>query len=71
MSTKRNEYAYTLRRDALKAKTRKLGLPCHLCLKPIRWDVDYNDPLAFSADHLTAVKGADKGNMLGPLAPAH
>lgn len=67
--TYRNDRAYTRRRDALRKQARKSDAPCHLCGKPIQWDVPYTHPLAFTADHLTPI--ALGGSMTGPLKPAH
>ena len=67
--TRRNEHEYVKRRDALRRRGKRLGLPCWLCGYPIDYDLDYRDAMSFTADHETAV--AVGGSMLGPLKPAH
>ena len=65
----RNEHAYIKRRDALKRRTMKLGLPCHLCGNPFDWSLDWKHPMSFTADHIEPV--ATGGSMTGELRPAH
>lgn len=69
MTTRRNEHAYVLKRDALKRATIKHGWNCHLCNEPFDFSLPYNDRWAWSADHLDAV--GNGGRMTGKLAPAH
>ena len=65
----RNDRAYVQKREALFRQGRKNNTPCHLCGKPIDYDLDWKHPMSKTADHLDAV--ANGGPMTGPLALAH
>lgn len=65
----RNDHSYVKRRDALRRRAKRLGLPCWLCGYPFDFTLDYRDPMAFTADHIHAV--AAGGSMTGELRPAH
>lgn len=68
-ATKYSDRGYRANAAALRKATSDNGWPCHLCGKPIDMTLPYTHPLAFTADHLTAI--ARGGNLLGELAPAH
>ena len=65
MATRRNDHSYVKRRDALKARSRKNNAPCHLCGKAIAYDADYRSPMAFTADHVTAVAAGGRRDIEG------
>ena len=67
-ATKYSDRGYRANAAALRKATSDNGWPCHLCGKPIDMTLPYTHPLAFTADHLTAI--ANGGNLLGELAPA-
>lgn len=56
-STPRN----TAQRDKDRARIKASRPNCHICGKPIDWDADHLDPLAFVVDHVIplAKGGAD------------
>lgn len=59
------------RRDALRRRVRAMGLPCHICGKPIDYDLPPGDPMAYELDELVPVSRG--GDPLDPdnVAPAH
>lgn len=61
--------AYRRERAILKARTKKYGYPCALCGQPIDTTLPYNDPYAFTADHVVGV--SEEGHARGELQPAH
>ena len=69
MGSNRNDVAYVAMAKALKAKTRREGLPCWLCHHTIDTSLDYRHPMSFTADHVKPV--ALGGAMTGDLRPAH
>lgn len=74
MATKRNDHTYRKRRESLRRRAAAGQWPCSLCLGakgPILYEENYQHPLSFTADHVLAVAGDGKGNMLGELRPAH
>ena len=66
----RGHRAYRRQADALKRRTAAQNLPCYWCGKPIDTTLHYNDPMAFTADHPTAI--AAGGSLAGQrLEPMH
>lgn len=65
----RNAHGYVKKREALRRRTKRLGLPCWLCGYPIDTDLDYRHPMSFTADHVVPVVAG--GSMTGELKPAH
>lgn len=65
----RSDHEYAKRREALKWKAKRLGLVCWLCGYGFNFDLDWRDPMAFTADHVEPI--ATGGSMLGELRPAH
>ena len=65
----RDNHVYRDLSEALRRKARRLGLPCHLCGRPIAWDADWRDPQSFTYDHDVPI--AAGGDPRGPGKPAH
>lgn len=66
---RRYSYAYRQARDRLKYRTKKYDWPCWLCGERFDWALDWRDPMAWTADHVTPL--ARGGEILGTLKPAH
>ena len=59
------------RRDALRARVAAEGLPCHLCGKPIDYELPAGHPMAYELDEIVPVsKGGDPFDRSN-VAPAH
>ena len=65
----RDDRAYRARSAALKAETKRRDIPCHICGRPIDTELDWREPMSFTADHVKAI--ANGGHVMGPLLPAH
>ena len=52
----------TTQRYRDRAKLRKIQAPCHICGRPIDYDLRWPDPMCFVADHVEALArgGADR-----------
>ena len=62
--------AYRRQAAALRARTRRLNLPCTLCGEPIDTDLPATDRMSFTADHPEAI--ASGGRLAGQaLEPMH
>lgn len=61
--------AYRAKAHALKKQTAHEDIPCAHCGRHIDTDLPYTDPMAFTANHITAL--ANGGRMLGELEPMH
>ena len=51
----RGHRAYRRQQAALKARTKRHGLPCTWCGEPIDTDLPATDPMSFTADHPDAL----------------
>lgn len=71
MATKRDDHYYRQKAKRLRAISEAEGAACHLCGGEILYSAHYNDPLAFSADHLKAVASEGGSINVGRLLPAH
>lgn len=70
MAYKRPRYSeYQDLAEQLKRRARRNNTPCHICRLPIQWDAGWRHPMAFTADHVTAIR--DGGDPRGPMLPAH
>ncbi|QPZ39533.1 HNH endonuclease [Paramicrobacterium chengjingii] len=67
--TYRNDSAYVKKRDALFRQGRKNGIGCHICGKPIDYNLDWKHPMSKTADHINPI--ANGGKMTGELRLAH
>lgn len=47
--------AYRRKRDALKRRAQRENMTCSWCGQPFDFTLDYNHPLAFTADHPEAI----------------
>lgn len=61
--------AYRERAQALKVRTRLEQLPCWICGRPIDTELDWREPMAFTAHHVDPI--GNGGHILGRLEPAH
>lgn len=64
-----NDHEYTKRRDALRRRAKREGIPCWLCHEQIDWDVPWKHARSFTADHVDSL--ANGGSLYGDLRVAH
>lgn len=58
-------------RTALRKRVAAMGLPCHLCGRPIDYSLPAGDPMAYELDEIVPVsKGGDPLDP-GNVAPSH
>lgn len=58
-------------RDALVARVRSLGAPCHLCGLPIDYSLPAGHPLAYELDELVPVSRGGSPTDPANVAPSH
>ena len=64
-------YAHRTRREALRARLKAEGNPCHICGKPIDYSLPAGHPMSYELDEIVPVALGGDPLDAGNVQPAH
>lgn len=67
----KSRYANGHARRQIRAWLRAQGLPCHICGRPIDYDLPAGDPMSFEVDEIVPVSRGGSPIDRANVAPAH